>query len=64
MVRKGATRMEREELMKKLDEVLDKHGVVVQDRDALKEDLYHEVIQEAWSDGRQTGRDTYWKWND
>ena len=53
-----------DELLKKLDAILDKHGVVVQDRDALKEDIYYEVIQEAWSDGRQTGRDTYWDWND
>ena len=56
--------MNADEIMKKLDEVLDKHGVVVQDRNALKEDLYDEVIADVWCDGRQTGRDTYWKWDD
>lgn len=49
--------------MKKLDEILDKYGIT-ENREAIKDDIYHEIIVEVWSDGRQTGRDTYFKWDD
>lgn len=52
-----------DELLKKLDAILDKYGIT-ENREALKDDIYYEVIEEAWSDGRQTGRDTYFKWDD
>ena len=49
--------------MKKLDEILDKYGIT-ENREAIKDDIYHDIIVEVWSDGRQTGRDTYFKWDD
>ncbi len=49
--------------MKKLDEILDKYGIT-ENREALKDDIYHDIIVEVWCDGRQTGRDTYFKWDD
>lgn len=49
--------------MKKLDAILDKYGIA-ENREALKDDIYHDIIVEVWSDGRQTGRDTYFKWDD
>lgn len=49
--------------MKKLDEILDKYGIV-ENREAIKDDIYHDIIVEVWCDGRQTGRDTYFKWDD
>ena len=52
-----------EDIMKSLDAILDKYGIV-ENREAIKEDIYDDVISEAWCDGRETGRDTYWKWND
>jgi hypothetical protein len=54
---------EMDEWMKKLDAILDKYGIV-ENRDAIKDDIYHDIIVEVWCDGRQTGRDTYWKWDD
>lgn len=49
--------------MKKLDAILDKYGIT-ENREAIKDEIYHEIIVEVWCDGRQTGRDTYWKWDD
>jgi len=50
-------------IMKNLDAILDKYGIT-ENRDEIKDDIYHDVIVEVWNDGWQTGRDTYWKWND
>ena len=50
-------------IMKNLDAILDKYGIT-ENRDAIKGDIYDDVIVEVWNDGWQTGRDTYWKWND
>ena len=52
-----------DDTMKNLDAILDKYGIA-ENRDAIKDDIYHDVIVEVWNDGRQTGRDTYFKWND
>ena len=55
--------MEIDDIMKNLDEILDKYGIT-ENRDAIKDDIYHDVIVEVWCDGRQTGRDTYWKFDE
>ena len=55
--------MEFEDIMKSLDSILDKYGIV-ENREAIKGDIYDDVISEVWNDGRQWGRDTYWKWDD
>ena len=52
-----------DDTMKNLDAILDKYGIT-ENRDAIKDDIYHDVIVEVWCDGRQTGRDTYWKLDD
>lgn len=52
-----------DEWMKKLDEILDKYGIT-ENREAIKDDIYHDIIVEVWCEGRQTGRDTYFKWDD
>ena len=46
-----------DDIMKNLDAILDKSGIT-ENRDAIKDDIYHGVIVEVWCDGRQTGRDT------
>lgn len=45
---------------KKLDAILDKYDIT-RDRDAVKDDIYYDIILEAWYAGRQTGKDTHWK---
>ena len=35
-----------DELLKKLDEILDKYGIV-ENREAIKDDIYYDIIQEA-----------------
>ena len=52
-----------ERWMKKLDEVLDKHGIV-ENRDAIKDDIYHEIIQEAYDLGYEDGNDPKSFWRD
>lgn len=51
-----------DEWMKKLDAILDKYGIT-ENRDAIKDEI-DDIFSEVWNDGRQTGRDTYWKWDD
>ena len=35
-----------DELLKKVDEILDKYGIV-ENREAIKDDIYYDIIQEA-----------------
>ena len=49
-----------DEFLKKLDEILDKYGIV-DNRDALKDDIYYDIIQEAFSAGYDAGHaKRYW----
>lgn len=51
-----------DELLKKLDEILDKYGIV-ENRDALKDDIYYDIIQEAWHAGYDVGNDPKRFWD-
>ena len=51
-----------DELLKKLDEILDKYGIV-ENRDALKDDIYYDIIQEAWHAGYDVGKDPKRFWD-
>ena len=55
--------MDMDDIMKNFDAILDKYGIT-ENRDAIKEDIYYDIVLEAWYAGHQNGRDTYFKWND
>ncbi len=49
-----------DEWMKKLDAILDKYGIV-ENREAIKDDIYHDIIQEALRVGYDAGNvKHYW----
>lgn len=47
-------RLTMDELLKKLDEILDKYGIT-ENRDAIKDDIYYDIIQEALNLGYEEG---------
>ena len=51
-----------DELLKKLDEILDKYGIT-ENRDAIKDDIYYDIIQEAFSIGYEEGNDPKRFWD-
>lgn len=55
--------MENDELMKKLDAILDKYGIT-ENRDAIKNDIYYDIIQEAYDVGYEYGHDPKSFWRD
>lgn len=50
-------------LLKKLDEILDKYGIT-DNRDKIKDEIYYDVIQEAYHAGFDDGKDPKTFWND
>lgn len=55
--------MDTDEWEKKLDAILDKYGIT-ENRDAIKEDIYYDIIQEAYNIGYEYGHDTKSFWRD
>lgn len=51
-----------DELMKKLDAILDKYGIT-ENRDAIKEDIYWQVMGEAYNLGYEDGNDPKRFWD-
>lgn len=51
-----------DKLLKKLDEILDKYGIT-ENRDAIKDDIYCDIIQEAWISGYEEGNDSTRFWD-
>lgn len=53
-------RLTMDELLKKLDDILDKYGIN-ENRDSLKDDIYYDIIQEALRVGYDAGNvKRYW----
>ena len=51
-----------DELLKKLDEILDKYGII-ENRDAIKEEIEHDIIQGALAIGYEDGNDPKRFWD-
>lgn len=55
--------MDIDEWEKKLDAILDKYGIT-ENRDAIKDDIYYDIIQEAYADGYEYGHSPKSFWRD
>ena len=51
-----------DKLLEKLDEILDKYGIT-ENRDAIKDDIYYGIIQEALAIGYEEGNDPKRFWD-
>lgn len=51
-------RLTMDELLKKLDAILDKYGIT-ENRDAIREEIEYDIIQEAFSIGYKEGNDPW-----